>query len=222
MSDKKQLTPQQNEIVKEICTIHSLQPEQISFDGNEPTPIFDYEAVCFLTLKLTDIHDIECWITDRDPGTQISTAKCKVTLVDGRTRTSEDSAVFYEQLENGMVIDSIRKADSIAQNRAVRRGIRSVGINLFNAHRHYIATGKIATGHTDHDPRLSNYREIHVLAQEVGLIVDGDKTAYRAFIAESFEGIESSKDLNDIDLHRLLASLRAMSAHQRSQARKSA
>lgn len=222
MSDKKLFTPNQLAIVQEICTIHGLEPEQISFEGDELTPIFDYEAGSALTLKLTDIHDIDCWISGREKAPELATAKCKITLLDGRTRTVEDTAEMGEELYKGVKIDSPRMIDNVAKNRAFRRGVRSVGVNLYNAHKKFRETGEIANAHTAHDPRYANYREIHVLATETGLIDDGDKKEYRKFIAGCFNGVESSKDLNDIELHQLVAALRAMASHQRQQQRKSA
>ena len=210
------LTHTQHEIVRELTETHGLDPAQISFEGEDPTPIFDFEAVCLLSLKLTDIQDVTCEISERDFDSQIVTARCSVRLPDGRTRVCEDSARMYEPFADGGTIDSLRMADNVAQARAVRRGIRSVGINLWHAHKKYRESGRVAMGHTRHDPRKPLYEEIHVLAGNLGLIDGAGKEAYRTFLSETFEGCSSAKDLDDDDLQRFLILLRAMNRVKRA------
>lgn len=207
----RKLTTEQARIAKEICDLHGLDETQISFEGTELTPFFDYEGVCSLSLKLTDIHSIDCWISEYgDDDNEMVTAKCKVTVPDGRSRTCEANACLLEKLPDGGVIETFQIAQAVARARAVRLGIRSVGVNLYNAHRKFVGTGEIALGHTRHDPRLPVYSEIHVLGAKLDLIVDADKTAYRIFIDAMFPGKTSARDLNDIELHQLLVALRAM------------
>lgn len=210
----KTFTPAQQSIVAELCLTHDLDPSQISFDGDALVPIFDYEAVSSLSLRVTDIKDIDVYISERDD-TGRSTAKCTVTLPSGQTRSVEDSAELGEVTGSGRKIETIRDADGIAQNRASRRGIRSVGVNLYNAHKAFIKFGGIAKGTTAGDPRAPNYREIHVLAEELDLITEGDKTVYQNYLAALFAGVESSKDLDDLQLHQLLVNLRAMAGIKR-------
>jgi hypothetical protein len=210
MNQPRTLTHQQHITIAELSEMHGLDPTQISFEGDDITPIFDFEAVCLLSLKLTDIREIACEITNRDFDSQIVTARCSVRLPDGRTRVCEDSARMHEQIGDGGTIDTLRMADNVAQARAVRRGIRSVGINLWHAHKKFRESGEVANGHTRYDPRKPVYEEIHVLAQNLGLIDGGDKEPYRSFLAESYEGRTSARDLDDDDLQRFLVTLRAM------------
>lgn len=205
--------------------MHGLQPEQISFDGEDLNPIFDYEAVSFLCLKLTDIKDIDSRISTRqaDETQFLSTAVCQVTLPDGRSRTVQDSAAIGEELGNGVKIENVRQADSTAMNRAVRRGIRSVGVNLYNAHKKFKETGEIVSGQSiPANPRSAALSELHALAGECGLIFNGDRSKYEKFIADSYEGQTSSEQLNDLDFQRLLIQLRAMARHARSMQKVSA
>ena len=55
------------------------------------------------------------------------------------------------------------------------------------------------------------------LAQEFGfdLIVDGDKTKYRKYLAENFDGRESAKELNDLELQKLLSGFRSLARLRR-------
>ncbi len=206
---KQQYTNAQLTLVQELCLMYGLMPDQISFEGNDITPIFDYEAVGCLSLKLTDIHTIACEISGRDDdGT--STAKCTVTLPDGRSRIAEESAAIGEKLGNGVVIETAREADGIAQNRAVRRGIRSVGVNLYKSHLQFKEKGEITSGTMKADPRQPIYAEIHIRAAELDLIVDGDKSKYEEHIAELYDGRTSAADLNDLELQGLLRSFRSL------------
>lgn len=216
MNERKTLTAEQQIIVQQFIETHNLDASQISFEGNDTTPIFDYEAVNALSLRLTDIKNIECEIWTRDFEGGIFTARCIVTLPDGRSRTCYDSASVNEQIASGTVINTTRLAENVAQARAVRRGVRSVGINLFRAHQEFVKNGgKPVSAHTNNDPRQPHYVEIHQLAGNVGLIVNSDKTEYQRYIAENFEGCTSAKDLNDMDLHRLLVQLRAWNRLQK-------
>lgn len=207
----KTFTQHQLEIVNELCAQHGLDPAQISFEGNNLTPIFDYEAVCALSLRLTDIASIDTVVKPIDPMRHLqSVAVCTVTLGDGRSRSVEDSAEVDEVVGNGLTIENKREADGMAQNRAVRRGIRSVGINLWNAHKTFMKNGgSITEGTTANDPRAANYREIHALATELDMISDGDRSVYANYLDASF-GVVSSKDLDDLQLHQLLVNLRVM------------
>jgi hypothetical protein len=214
MSEEKRYSLNQLDLVKDLCETHGLQPEQISFDGDDLNPIFDYEAISLLSLRLSDIRSIDCSRITRD-GSGRSTCECTVTLPDGRSRTVSETAEIGEELGSGTKIGDSRLADSVARSRASRLGIRSVGVNLYNAHKRFKETGQIAAGTTDNDPRAAKGAELHALAAECGLIKGSDRSRYEAFIAESFDGATSSKDLNDIDLQRLLNQLRAMARHAR-------
>jgi hypothetical protein len=221
--DKRQiLTPEQLSIQQDLCSTHDLTADQVSFEGEDPNPIFDYEAISLLSLRLTDIQHIDCWVTDRDVENKRATVKCTITLPDGRTRAVESSAEFGEPLPDGKEINTMGLAEHVARSRASRLGIRSVGVNLFKAHKKFKETGEVAAGHTRFDPRKPIYDEIHVLAASAALIVDGDKSAYRHFLSETFEGVVSAKDLSDSDLRKLQVMLRAMVNANRYQQKKAA
>jgi hypothetical protein len=210
MNEQKTYSAAQSLLISELVNHHGLDPSQINFDGDDINPIFDYTAISSLSLKLTDIKDIECEIILRDREAGFVQASCKVTLPDGRSRTVEGSAELGETFANGDKIESMQTAEAVAQSRASRLGIRSVGINLYHAHQRYLQTGTIANGHDRHDPRKPIYAEIHMLAENLEMIVAGDKTEYRNFIAAAYEGRTSAVDLDDLEIQRFLTTLRAM------------
>jgi hypothetical protein len=146
----------------------------------------------------------------RDHEGGFASASCTVQLPDGRSRRVEASAEIGETFANGDKIETMQTAEAVAQSRASRLGIRAVGINLYHAHQKYMQTGEVASGHVRHDPRAALYAEIHMLAENLELITNGDKTEYRNFLWETFAGKTSSVDLDDIEIQRLLTTLRAM------------
>lgn len=205
---KHTLTPQQAVIVKEYVDVHGLQPEQISFDGTDTTPSFDHNAISVLSLKLTDIQDISPTEILNDGKT--ITVFGKTSLPDGRSRGSIGSCHIGETLANGQKVANEQVALGVATSRCFRQGIRNIGVNLHAAHQQFIKTGEIAVGHTSRDPRHAVYAELHMLATELDLIVDGDKSRYRRYLAENYDNRESAKDLNDLELQKLLTSFRSM------------
>lgn len=221
MNEQRTFTPDQKKIVDELVGAHQIDPSDVSFDGDDLTPIFSYEAVCLLSLKLTDIRHIDCAIAPwRDD--KFATVSCTVVLPDSRSRTTQGTAQVNEPFYDGSTVENYSQACMLAQARAVRCGLRSVGINLWRAHKAFMETGNPVAAHTNDDPRSPLYREVHVLGTEIGLIVDGDKTGYQQFLAESYDGRQSAKDLDDVELQRLLVQFRAMARVQRAFVRQAA
>lgn len=205
-TNEKTFTSAQRPIVAELCETHGLEASQISFDGDSIVPIFDYEAVSALSLKLTDIQTLDCEITNRNQKHRTTAvASCTTILPDGRTRIVEDSAAIGE-IVAGKTLTTIREADGVAQNRASRRGIRSVGINLWNAHKAFVASGKPQAGTFDEDPRILQVKEIHKIADNLGY----SREEYEQLIASGYDGRTSTSDLNDIERQNFLRLLRSL------------
>lgn len=213
---KHTLTPSQAVIVKQYVDAHELDPSQISFDGTDTNPIFDHNAISVLSLRLTDIQDISPMHRE-DDGTTV-TVFGKTVLPDGRERGWMGSCSIGETLAGGQKVTSDTVADGVATSRGFRQGIRNVGVNLHAAHQRFMATGEVATSHTNKDPRAAVYAEIHILATELDLIIDGDKSKYREYLAESYNGRTSAKDLDDIELGRLLIQFRSLARLSRTRA----
>ncbi len=212
----KHLTPVQASIVKEYTEVHGLEESQISFEGKTETPIFDHNAISVLSLRLTEIQDISPTEILNDG--KVITVFGKTVLPDGRSRGSIGSCHIGEVLANGQTVDNEQVALGVATSRCFRQGIRNVGVNLHAAHKRFAETGEIATSHMARDPRAANYAELHILASEIGLIIDGDKTKYREYLAENYSGRDSAKLLDDVELHRLLISFRSIARLNRSRA----
>lgn len=212
---KHTLTPEQAVIVKQYIDVHGLEAGQINFDGKDTAPIFDHNAISILSLRVTDIADISP--TGRQNDGESVTVLGKVTLPDGRSRGCIGSCTIGETLAGGIRIDNDQAALGVATSRCFRQGIRNVGIDLHAAHLFFVKTGDIASSHTNRDPRASVYAEIHVMATELDLIIDGDKAKYREYLAENYDGRITAKDLDDLELQRLVSSFRSLTRLRREQ-----
>lgn len=210
MTNTDSIETKRSRLRAEICDAHGLDPEQITFSGDSLAPIFDFEALSALALKLTDIRKIECatgWIES-----SVVTAKCVVELPDGRSRSVTASAFIDEELGSGGKVETLFQAEAVAHARATRRGIRAVGVNLLKAHRQWLETGSPISASGTGDPRLPLYQEVHILAKKVGLIVDSDRSRYEQFLALQFDGRTSTRDLDDRELDFFIKMLRLQEA----------
>lgn len=217
---EKQLTFAQDELKQELMETYGLSPEQISFDGENIDSILDFEALCALREKLTNFKsvDVSC-VTANDAGTEAE-AICVVVTAENRTVTVSDFAQYGELMPDGSQIQNSMSLKRLARARAMRSGIRAAGVNLMKAHKHYLETGD-TLDFQPIDPRVNAYKELHAVAAKIGLITGADKSEYQKFIGETFDGRQSAKDLDDLELQRLLVTFRAM-ARVQTAARKAA
>lgn len=210
---QKLLTAEQKQIRDEFIAAYGLDESQISFEGSKAEPIFDYEALNTLRLVLTNIQSVEFQPPQFDSANGIVTVSCLVTLPDGRTTQPLDSAQIGETMPDGGTLETYRDAQNVAQSRALRRGIRSVGINLSRAHEQFRATGKAATGEPASQEDAER-KETQTLARQLGLKTGSGKNEnreeYEKFLAEQFDGRTSTKDLSEAERARLRVTLRAM------------
>lgn len=207
MTKQEELQKAQEKVRAEICEAHGLDPDQITF-ADDATPIFDFEAVSLLALKLTDIKSIECATLWLDTDRKYVTAKCDVELPDGRSRSVSATALVGETLAGGQPVNTLFQAEAVAHARATRRGVRSVGINLFRAHRQYMQTGSTTSASGRLDPKIAFYQEAHLLAIKLRLIVGTDRSKYEALIAANFDGRTSTRDLDETELDLFINMLR--------------
>ena len=207
------LNAEQERIRDEFVSMHGLDKSQISFEGDNSTPILDYEAVNTLSLRLTDIQDIQPTRVEENGST--ITVYCAVTLPDGRTRGAFGSCEIGETLYDDETVGSRKLAEATATSRAFRRGIRAVGVNLVRAHEEWKKSGAAAAAHTNNDPRHPLYQEINRIAFKVGYKMKNgfggvDKSEYEKLMATHYDGKTSAKDLNDLEIQRFTSLLRTI------------
>ncbi len=216
------LTTEQQNIADEFVADYNFEYSQISFEGNSPEPIFDYEALNVLRLRLTNIQMTEPEVVERNTRLGIVTVKCAAILPDGRSASDLGSAQYAtfdeenrrltdgEIMPDGSELGSMLKAQNVALSRALRRAIRSVGVNLLKAHYEYRRNGKVAIAEIDTEFQSPVGKELHQVATEWGHIRKKDKTDYQDFMARMFGGKRSSLELNDIEKSQFVNIYRTM------------
>ena len=210
------LTSEQQQIADDLVSTFGFDYSQISFEGNSPEPIFDYEALNVLRLRLTDIQMTDPEIVERNTILGIVTAKCTAILPDGRSASDLGSAQFAtfdterrqltqgEVMPDGSEIGSMLQAQNVALSRALRRAIRAVGVNLFKAYQEFKQSGSITLADIDEEFQSPIGKEIHKLAADWGHIKGKEKTQYQEFIERMFgKGKRSTLALNDIEKSQL-------------------
>lgn len=202
----KVLTLQQEEIQREFIQAYGLDPKQISFEGERPEPIFDFDALSTLSLALTDIPDIRVEPGDFNHIAGLTTANCRITLRDGRAREVYGNCMVGEEMHDGTLVENIGQALNIARARALRNGLRAVAFDPLRAHNNAKANQQATTEFSD--VRSKELAEIHILGAELGYIKGEDKTAWRTMIGTYFEGKSSSAELSDLHRSQLLGMLR--------------
>lgn len=204
----KVLTLQQEEIVREFTEAYGLDRSQISFEGERPSPIFDFDALSTLSLALSDIPDIRVEPGDFNHIAGLTTANCRITLRDGRAREVYGNCLVGEVMHDGSIVEDIGQALNISRARALRNGLRAVGFDAYRAH------NRAKTNQQQDTPGFSDVRskelaEIHLLGEELGYIIGDDKSEWQKLIDRHFEGNSSSGDLNDLQRSQFLGMLRA-------------
>ncbi len=211
--DSRTYSKEQRAIQKEFCDTYKFKPEQIGFDGNSLEPIFDYDALAVLSIKLCNLPVISVDFGTLDRLNGLATSRGIIELPSGASRKTFGSAMVGEQMPNGERIDDIHQAVTVSRARALRHVLRSVGFDPLIAHRAFVKTGAMLEL-TPVDPYLKQLAEIHLHAQSLDLIsVSGDgfvnKVAYQQKMAGYFNGKTSARELTEEQRSQWLQILRA-------------
>lgn len=221
---KRPLTLEQEQFVREYTETYGFDRSQISFENERAEPIFGFDALSIMALRLSDISSIVVEPGDIEAHLGIATSSCEVKLPDGRLRLVFGSAMIGEQMPDAGNIEDLKQALDVSQARALRKGLRAVGWDPVRAHREWKiaydmkATGKVTTAppvsttpSPEDELRKNELAEIHILAKELGLIDEkGDKTKYRTLIGVYFPGVESSEKMNGVQRSQLISTFRAL------------
>jgi hypothetical protein len=209
---KAQLTLQQ-----EFIDAYGFKPEQIGFDGDSPEPIFDFDALSLLSMKLCDLPHVETDFGTVERLHGLATARGIVTLPNGNVRKIFASASVGELMPDGEPIRDVNQAIQVARARAFRTILRAVGFDPVAAHRVFEeSAGTQMLELAPVDPRLKQLAEIHLHAQAQNLIVVGgdgfvNRKVYEQKLAMICGGKTSCRDLDDRERAIWLQTLRAWS-----------
>lgn len=211
------LSKAQHDLQNEFCDTYNLKPEQIGFDGESLDPIFDFDALALLSIKLCDLPHVETDLGSLDRLNGLATARGIVGLPNGNTRKIFATAMLGELMPDGEPIKDVNQAIQVARARAFRTVLRAVGFDPVAAHRVFKESGGTQLLElAPVDPRLKQLAEIHLHAQAQNLIVVGgdgfvNKTLYQARMATFCNGKTSCKDMTDEERSIWLNCLRAWS-----------
>ena len=98
---------EQRAVQNEFCETYNLKPEQVGFDGASLEPIFDYDALVLLSIRLCDIPNIVTEFNGLDRLNGLATCRCTLTLPGGLTRSMFASAMLGETMPDGEPIRDI-------------------------------------------------------------------------------------------------------------------
>lgn len=208
---------QQRAIQKEFIDAYNFAPEQVSFDGASLDPIFDFDALALLSMKLCDLPHIETDLGTVDRLLGLATARGLVTLPNSNVRKIFATAMIGEVMPDGEGIKDINQAILVARARAFRNILRAVGFDPVSAHKVFQESGGTQMLElAPVDPRLKQLAEIHLHAQALNLIVIGgdgfiNRKRYEQKLAMVCNGKTSCRDLSDEERSIWLTALRAWS-----------
>ncbi len=200
-----------NRLVKEFCDCYGLKPEQISFAAISANPIFDYGALLTLRWKLLEhqITSTRSYIFENNPDGGSITASYEIKR--GEIVATETATAYIGETYpgTGEAIETLTEAEQLAIARAFRRALRAAGFDILKHHSAFLNGTNIES-----KPLALNeifrkkQKEIHALANELGLIEKGNREAYEVHLGEMFEGRTSTNDLDNVELSKLIANLR--------------
>lgn len=198
---RRVLTLDQERVVEEYVKEYGLDAEQIYFEGSDPTPFFDFEALSILVVRLApDITRLGTRPMEVNAVSGIVSVACEVTLADGRTRAPSAIAQVGETLPDRRLVESVRTAFNVAQARACRSALRMVGFDVARAHALKKQGVDLTLTITNKDPRQQELAAAHILGEELGLIVGEDKTLWRSTVSAFTHGrLESMADMDDAE-----------------------
>jgi hypothetical protein len=206
----------QRAIQKEFIDAYNFASEQISFDGAALDPIFDFDALSFLSLTLSNLPSLNVQFHDFRHDIGLATSQVVVNLPGRGMRTMFAGAMLGEFLHDGSEVATLMQAVNLSRARALRIGLRAVNFDPLKAHREYQKSGQIVELEFPAKlPRDKEREEIHVLGFALGLIKRapglGDRSGYERAIGTFFPGRNSTVQLTDPEHTQFLTILRAWS-----------
>jgi hypothetical protein len=202
----------QDKLREEFCGAYGIKPEQVSFDGPSPDPIFDFDALSLLINTLADIPGIKVGLQKFDDANKLAESFCQMTLHGRRTRDFFGVAMIGEQMHDGTVITGTIQAINVSRARALRIGLRSIGFDPVKFHEARKAGRTLDLLGSDEESAKRDLATIHVLAGARGanfIKRNGDRTEYENLLAAHFHGHTSSKDLEPHERAEWIGMLRA-------------
>lgn len=205
-------------LVKEFNTDYGVDPMQVYFDGESAEPsYFGFEALSQLAMQLApNVKDIAVETVEVNQTTGLVLSRGTVVLSDGRTRSGEAGCIVGDALPSGLSVETIKSALDVSGARALQKALRMVGFDPVRAHEAQKQLGTPAPASAgprftpEEEQRNNELAEIHILAEQCGLITVNDKTAYRRQLSVFFPGVDSASQLTAGERAQFIATLRGI------------
>jgi hypothetical protein len=197
-------TPEQMQLVSEFTQDYGINPDQMTFFGDDPRPTFDAEAGAHLARSLAKAQGIAIGLVQSTLPNTI-TMECGLTI-DGFFSSSVGSANLSEKKDDEEM--SVQQIERLAASRALRSALVMAGIDLLKLHRQK-RSGVVQFTGPDKTNRERLYARVHILGKEAGLISDSGKGPWRNTLTRLY-GVDSTKLLNEEQLEDFAAFLSSL------------
>src|SRR5882724_3337369 len=128
----RKLTRDQRAILKDFCETYGFDEKQIGFDGASVEPIFDFDALSALSLRLCNLPKLSVTF-DRFEG-HFAFANVSVKLANGNEREFPACARMGELMPDGEPATEPVQLANLARSRALRIGLRAATFDPVKSH----------------------------------------------------------------------------------------
>ena len=193
-------TPEQMQLVSEFTQDYGINPDQMTFFGDDPRPTFDAEASSHLARVLAKATGVAIGFAENTLPDTIR-MECGMT-VDGFFSSGPGSANLSETIDGEKM--SMQQLERLAASRAIRSALVYAGVDLLKLHRSR-RSGVVQFTGPDKSNRDRLLAKVHILGKEVGLIGEnGEKGAWKGSLQRMY-GVDSSVSLQDAQLEDFAA-----------------
>ena len=216
------LTLAQESLKNEFVETYGIDADQVIFFDETPAPFFLFEALAQIVGVLGNFREVA--VTHPEIAERNGNATCEaaLTLDDGRVVRSFGSS-FVGDIIAGKEVGDFQTAFDLSRARALRSALRLAGFDPVKRHEQSKRGEKGAEPaiSPEAEQRNRELAEIHLLAQEAGLIVSvpgmlDDKSAYYRQLAVFFPAASSAGELSAKERAQFIALLRGIkSARER-------
>lgn len=206
---------QQAELASELSAEYGIDPSEVIFFGDDPRPLFSYEAGCILVNALVNPREIDIEPVESVLGDAVS-YRCMLTLANGNVRSVVGTANVGETDCDGQPL-SPAQIEALAQSRALRGVLRAAGIDLVKLHRNRSGVVEFTGPERSDIYRATLIAQAHMWAKKAGLISGDNDSLYRGTLRSRYDK-NSSTQLTDEELADFVAFLSVLSPPQRKAA----
>ncbi len=197
-------TPGQMQLVSELTQDYGINPDQMTFFGDDPRPTFDAEAAAHLARTLAGAKGVAIGPAAIELP---DTIRMECGLTFGDFFSSGTGSAHLKETIDGTEM-SIPQLERLASSRAIRSALVYAGIDLLKLHRQK-RSGVVQFTGPDKTNRERLLARIHALGTEVGLIDSDNRAAWVGSLKRMY-GVDSSAQLADSQLEDFAAWLNSL------------